>query len=90
MVRVQVNDSHNDCHYSQVKIVKIIPIKKDILAYNTYNSLKELVFLMYLTDPKISSNEQILGVVKRLRGGSWAVGVGILGIIILLFAHSNG
>ena len=74
-------------HDSKVQFAKVIPRKNDLVAYR---SSREIVFLMYLTDPKISSNEQILGVVKRLRGGSWAVGVGILGIIILLFAHSNG
>ena len=45
---------------------------------------------MYLTDPKISSNEQILGVVKRLRGGSWEVAIGIVVIIILIVSMSNG
>lgn len=84
--RVQASYEH-DYHYSQVKIAKVIPIKKDILAYR---SSKEIVFLMYLTDPQISSNEQILGVVKRLRGGSWEVAIGIVGIIILILAQSKG
>ena len=45
---------------------------------------------MYLTDPKISSNEQTLGVVKRLRDGSWELGLGIIEIIILIASMSNG
>ena len=74
-------------HYSQVKIATIIPRKKDLVYYE---SAREIVFLMYLTDPKISSNDRILGVVKRLRGGSWEVALGIVGIIILILVQSQG
>ena len=76
-----------DYHYSQVKIARMIPRKKDLVAYE---SSREIVFLIYLTDQKISSNDQILGVVKRLRGGSWEVALGIIGIIILIASMSNG
>ena len=54
-------------HDSKVQIAKIIRIKKDLIVYK---SPKEILFLMYLTDPRISSNQEVLKLVKELRGGS--------------------
>lgn len=51
---------------------------------------KEIIFLMYLTDPKISSNQQLLSVVQQLRGGSWGVVFGVLGTIMLILKVSEG
>jgi len=53
VVRVQPN--------SKVQIAKVIPRKKDLIAYK---SPKEILFLMYLTDPRLSSNQQVLELVK--------------------------
>jgi hypothetical protein len=47
---------------------------------------------MYLTDPRLSSNQQVLELVKDLRGGS----LGLIGtaaflvVIILIFSISKG
>ena len=49
IVRVQPSYQHD----SKVQIAKVIPRKKDLI---TYKSHKEILLLMYLTDPKISSN----------------------------------
>ena len=38
-----------------------------------YNSNRETLLLIYLTDPRISSNEQVLKITKELRGGSWGL-----------------
>jgi hypothetical protein len=75
VVRVQPSYQHG----SKVKIAKVIPRKKDLIAYK---SAKEILFLMYLTDPILSSNQQVLELVKELRGGSW----GLVGLIILIFS----
>ena len=46
---------------SNVQIAKVIPRKKDLIVYK---SPKEILFLMYLTDPRISSNQEVLKLVK--------------------------
>lgn len=48
---VKVQPSYQDD--SKVKIAKLIPRKTDLIIYK---SPKEIVFLMYLTDPRLSSN----------------------------------
>ena len=85
VVRVQPSYQHD----SKVKIAKVIPRKKDLIAYK---SPKEILFLMYLTDPRLSSNQQVLELVKELRGGSWGlVGTAaFLGLIILIFSMGEG
>jgi hypothetical protein len=47
IVRVQPSYQHD----SKVEIAKVIPRKKDFIAYK---SPKEILFLMYLTDPRLS------------------------------------
>jgi hypothetical protein len=85
IVRVQPSYQHD----SKVEIAKVIPRKKDLIAYK---SPKEILFLMYLTDPRLSSNQQVLELVKDLRGGS----LGLIGtaaflvVIILIFSMSEG
>jgi hypothetical protein len=84
-VRVQPSYQHD----SKVEIAKVILRKKDLIAYK---SPKEILFLMYLTDPRLSSNQQVLELVKDLRGGS----LGLIGtaaflvVIILIFSMSKG
>ena len=43
---------------------------------------------MYLTDPRLSSNQEVLKLVKELRGGSWGlVGTAaVIGLMILIFS----
>jgi len=69
----------------KVKIAKVIPRKKDRI---TYKSPKEILFLIYLTDPRLSSNQQVLELVKELRGGNWGlVGTAaFIGFIILILS----
>ncbi len=76
-------------HNSKVKRAKLIARKKDLIAYK---SPKEMLFLMYLTDPRLSSNQQVLELVKELRGGSWGL-VGttaFLGLIVLILSMGEG
>lgn len=76
-------------HDSKVQIAKVIRRKKDLIVYK---SPKEILFLMYLTDPRLSSNQEVLKLVKELRGGSWGlVGTAaLLGLIILIFSMGEG
>jgi hypothetical protein len=85
MIRVQPSYQYD----SKVQIASVIPRKKDLIVYK---SPKEILFLMYLTDPKISSNQEVLKLVKELRGGNWGL-VGttvVLGLIILIFSMGDG
>jgi hypothetical protein len=70
---------------SKVEIAKVIPRKKDLIVYE---SLKEILLLMYLTDPRVSLNQEVLKLVKELRGGSnGLLGTALfLGLIILIFS----
>ena len=85
MIRVQPSYQYD----SKVQIASVITRKKDLIVYK---SPKEILFLMYLTDPKISSNQEVLKLVKELRGGSWGlVGTAaVLGLIILIFTMGEG
>jgi len=85
VVRVQPSYQYD----SKVQIAKVIPIKKDRIVYK---SPKEILFLMYLTDPRISSNQEVLKLVKELRGGSWGLigTAAFLGLIILIFSMGEG
>jgi hypothetical protein len=85
--RVKVQPSYR--HVFKVEIEKILPTKKDLIAYK---SPEEIFFLMCLTGPRLSSNQQILELVKDLRGGN----LGIIGttpflvVIILIFSMTEG
>lgn len=50
------------------------------------------MFLMYLTDPRLLSNQQVLKLVKELRGGSWGLlgTAAFLGLMILIFSMGEG
>jgi hypothetical protein len=47
---------------------------------------------MYLNDPRISSNQEVLKLVKELRVGSWGLlgTAAFLGLIILIFSMEEG
>ena len=47
---------------------------------------------MYLTDPRLSSNQEVLKLVKELRGGSYGLlgTAAFLGLIILIFSMGEG
>lgn len=84
---VRVQPSYQ--YHSNVQIAKEIPRKKDLIVYK---SPKEILFLMYLTDSRISSNQEVLKLVKELRGGSWGIlgTAAFLGMIILIFSMGEG
>ena len=79
VIRVQSSYQYD----SNVQIAKGIPRKKDLIVYK---SPKEILFLMYLTDSRISSNQEVLKLVKELRVGTAA----FLGLIILIFSMGEG
>ena len=85
VVRVQPSYQYD----SNVQSGKVIPRKKDLIVYK---SPKEILFVMYLTDPRMSSNQEILKLVKELRGGSWGflASTAFLGLIILIFSIGEG
>jgi len=67
----------------------VIPKKKDLIDYK---SPKEILGLIYLTDPRLSSNQEVLELVKDLRGGSWGLlgTVAFLGLLVLVFSMGQG
>nr|YP_010283133.1 hypothetical protein MKU15_pgp058 [Nitzschia traheaformis]ULD15897.1 hypothetical protein [Nitzschia traheaformis] len=85
VVRVQPSYQYD----SKIQIAKVIPRKKDLIIYK---SPKKILFLMYLNDPRISSNQEVLKLVKELRGGSWGLlgTAAFLGLIILIFSMGEG
>ena len=54
------------------KIEKQIPIKLDRISYKCFSKSKEeLLLLVYATDSRLSSNKEVLKIVKDLCGVSW-------------------
>jgi len=71
-------------------IEKLVPRKPDHISYECfYESKEEILFLLYATDPKLSSNPQVLKIIKDLRGGSWGTVV-FIGVIILILSQGAG
>jgi len=89
---VRVQPSFEDS-LKKPEIAKLIPRKPDRISYKYFSrSKEELLLLIYATDPRLGSNQQILKLVKELRGGSWDV-VGtaaFLGLIILILSLGEG
>ena len=77
VIRVQPSYEHS----SKVKIAKVIARKTDRISSK---SNKEILFLIYFTDPRLSSNQQVLKIVKELRGVGSAVFFGLICAIFLL------
>lgn len=63
IVKIQPSEKYK----YKVEIAKLITRKKDLIVYR---SPKEILFLMYLNDPRILSNPEVLKLVNKLRGGS--------------------
>ena len=56
------------------EFAKLIPRKPERISYKYFSrSKEELLLLIYATDPRLASNQQILKLVKDLRGGSWGL-----------------
>ena len=86
--RLQPN-SHSE--YSQVQPQKLVPYRPGRLSF-TYKSKKEVLFLLYATDPKLSSNQKMVKLIGEIRGGDLkdlAIGLAILAVIITI-ANSRG
>ena len=90
VVRVQPSFEHP---LKKIKIEKLVPRKPDRMSYKSfYKSKGEILLLIYATDPRLTSNQQVLELVKELRGGSWGVlgTAAFLGLIILIFSMGEG
>jgi hypothetical protein len=65
-----------------------------LVAKYFYKSKEELLLLIYVTDPRLPSNEQILKLVKELRGGTVTWGfvgtAALLALMILIFSMGEG
>lgn len=85
VVRVQPSYQYD----FKTRIAKVIPRKENRIVYK---SPEELLFLMHLNDPRISSNQKVLKLVTELRGGGWGFleTAGLLGVIILIFSVGEG
>lgn len=85
IIRVQPSYQYN----SKVQIANIIPRKKNLILYK---SPKQILFLIYLTYSKTSSNQEVLKLVKKLRRRSWGLvrTVAVLGLIILILSMGEG
>ena len=85
---VRVQPSFQDS-LKKPEFAKLIPRKPDRISYKYFSrSKEELLLLIYAPDPQLSSNPQVLKIIKDLRGGSWGL-VGttaFLGLIILIFS----
>lgn len=72
------------------EIAKELPRKPDRISYKCFSKSKEeLLFLIYATDPRLSSNQQVLKIIKDLRGGNLEVVI-LVGAIILILSLSQG
>jgi hypothetical protein len=78
----------------QMPISKTRLIKRDLISFK---SNTDVLLLIYLTDPRLSSNSEILKIVNNLRGGSWkmtlvgnAVLVLVLGLVWLVNSAAGG
>ena len=90
VVRVQPSFEHS---LKKPEIAKLVPRKPDRTSYKYFSKSKEeLLLLIYATDPRLASNQQVFKLVKELRGGSWGlVGTAaFLGLIILIFSMGEG
>jgi hypothetical protein len=90
VVRVQPSFEHS---LKKPEISKLVPRKPDPISYKYFfKSKEELLLLIYPTDPRLASNQQILKLVKELRGGGWGLlgTAAFLGLIILIFLMGEG
>jgi hypothetical protein len=86
VVRVQPNFEDS---LKNPDIGKLVLPKPDRIIYKYFSKSKEeLLLLIYSTDPRLASNQQILKLVKDLRGGSWGLigTAALLGVMILIFS----
>ena len=89
---VRVQPSFEDS-FKHADIAKLVPPKPDHISYKYLSKSKEeLLLLIYATDPRLGSNQEVLKLVKELRGGRLVI-VGtaaFLGLIILIFSMGEG
>jgi len=83
----------NQNRYEQIT-AKIPSRKNDLLSFRSFKSNNEILLLIYLTNPCLSSNDELLKVVNKLRcGGSFIGLVGSLvfvGIVYAIFILAEG
>jgi hypothetical protein len=89
---VRVQPSFEDS-LKKPEIAKLVPRKPDRISCKYfYKSKEEVLLLIYATDRRLASNQQILKLVKELRGGSWGLigAAAFLGLMILIFSMGKG
>jgi hypothetical protein len=75
------------------EFAKLVPRKPECISYKYFSIPKEeLLLLIYATDPRLASNQQIFRLVNDLRGGSWGLlaAAALLGFMILIFSIGEG
>jgi hypothetical protein len=90
VVRVEPSLQHR---LKKPEITKQVPRKPDRISYKYFSKSKEELFLLiYATDPRLGSNQQIFKLLKELREGSWGLigTAAFLGLIILIFSMGEG
>jgi hypothetical protein len=84
---VRVDQSYENTF--ELRTLKMIARTNNHIAYQ---SNKEILFLISLTDRRVLSNQEVLKIIKQLRAGSGGlVGTAaLLGLMILIFSMSEG
>jgi len=67
---------------AELKIAKLIPRKADRISYK---SNKEILLLVYLNDPRLSSYKKVLKIVNKLRAGDLSGNLGLIAIGVVVF-----
>lgn len=70
-----------------IKINKIIPNRKPIITFNT-KTTDEVLISAYLTNPRLSSNPEVLKLLEDLRGGTWGLlgTAAFIGFMVIVFS----
>lgn len=90
MVRVQ--PSFEDS-LKTPEIAKLITRKPDRISYKYLSkSKKEVLLLIYATDRRLASNQQVLKLVKEFRESSWGIvtTAAFLGLVLLILSRGEG
>jgi hypothetical protein len=89
---VRVQPSFEDL-LKNPEIAKLITRKPDRISYKYLSkSKKEVLLLIYATDRRLASNQQVLKLVKEFREGSWGIvtTAAFLGLILLILSMGEG
>lgn len=82
---VRVNKLYD--YNSLLQVQRTIPRKNIQISYS---QTQKVLFLVYLSDSRLSENQEILNIVKKLRGGSWELIGTVTFLALLIFLMSQG